>query len=145
MMLLGHAARIGVLTTTFVLLATAMVEGKNAKAPLTVGVDSFGNHQAGTADVTIEHPSTGKYIITFTDLDLLSARGTIECATVATLSRGMSGAFNSHVFNAPGGQIATFPGFTVPAVADQVVVNTYDGDGTPLDQSFWLVLFCDGK
>ncbi len=145
MMLLGHAVRLGLITTTFVLLATAMVEGKNANTPLTVGVDSFGNHQAGTAEVTIEHPSTGKYIVTFTDLHLLSARGTIECATVATLSRGMSGAFNSNLFNAPLGQIGTFPGFTVPAVADQVVVNTYDGAGNPFDQSFWLVLFCDKK
>jgi hypothetical protein len=145
MMLLGHAARLGLIATMCVLLATALAEGKNAKAPLTVGVDSFGNHQAGTADVTIEHPSAGKFIVTFTDLDLLTARGTIECATVATLSRGMSGAFNSHVFNAPSGQIGTFPGFTVPAVANQVVVNTYDADGNPFDQSFWLVLFCDGK
>lgn len=146
MLLLGpHAARIGLIATTVVLLAAAMVEGKNAKAPLTVGVDSFGNHQAGTADVTIEHPSTGKYIVTFTDVNLLSTRGTIECATVATLSRGMSGAFNSHLFNAPAGQIGTLPGFTVPALADQVVVNTYDGEGNPADQSFWLVLFCDGK
>ncbi len=95
--------------------------------------------------MTIEHPSPGKYIVTFADLHLPSARGTIECATVATLSRGMSGAFNSHLFNAPSGQIATFPGFTVLPVADQVVVNTYDGDGNPFDQSFWLALFCDGK
>ena len=122
-----------------------MVEGKSANTPLTVGVDSFGNHQAGTAEVTIAHPSTGKYIVTFTDLHLLSVRGTIECATVATLSRGMSGAFNSALFTAPSGQIGTFPGFTDPAVADQVVVNTYDGAGNPLDHSFWLVLFCDEK
>jgi hypothetical protein len=141
----GHAARLSLIATTFVLLAAATVEGKSAKAPLTVGVDSFGNHQGGSADVTIEHPSAGKYIVTFADLHLLSARGTIECATTATLSRGMSGAFNSHLFNAPSGQIGTFPGFTDPAVADQVVVNTYDRDGNPADQSFWLVLFCDGK
>jgi hypothetical protein len=145
MMPLGHAVRLGLITTTFVLLATAVVEGKSVKKPLTVGVDSFGNHQAGNAEVTIEHPSTGKYIVTFADLHLLSARGTIECATVATLSRGMSGAFNSGLFNAPSGQIGTFPGFTDPAVADQVVVNTYDSAGNPSDQSFWLVLFCDRK
>lgn|SRR5574337_307497 len=145
MMLLRHAVGLSLITTTFILLTTAMVEGKNTKAPLTVGVDSFGNHQAGTAGVTIEHPGTGKYIVTFTDLRQLSARGTIECATVATLSRGMSGAFNSHLFNASLGQIGTFPGFSDPAVADQVVVNTYDGDGSPFDQSFWLVLFCDDK
>jgi len=145
MMLLRHAIRLGLVTATVVLLATAMVEGKAAKTPLTVGVDSFGNQQAGTADVTIAHPSTGKYIVTFTDLHLLSARGTIECATVATLSRGMSGAFNSAQFNAPAGEIGTYPGFVDPAVADQVVVNTYDSAGLPVDQGFWLVLFCDGK
>src|SRR5574337_802419 len=103
MRLLRHMVRLGLIATTFILLTTAMVEAKNAKAPLTVGVDSFGNHQAGTDGVTIEHPSTGKYIVTFTDLRQLSARGTIECATVATLSRGMSGAFNSHLFDAPSG------------------------------------------
>ena len=145
MMLLGNAVRLGLITMTCVFLASATVEGMNAKAPLTVGVDSFGNRQAGTAEVTIEHPSTGKYIVTFADLHRLSARGTIECATVATLSRGMSGAFNSQVFNAPSGQIGTFPGFTVPAVADQVVVNTYDNQANPADQSFWLALFCDGE
>lgn len=143
MKLLGHAVRLGLITTTFVLMATAMVEGKNAIALLTVGVDSFGNHQAGTAAVTIDHPITGKYIVTFTDQHLLSARGTIECATVATLSRGMSGGFNSALFNAPSGQIGTFPGFTNLSVNNQVVVNTYDGAGNPFDQSFWLVLFCD--
>lgn len=144
MTLRRHAVRVGLITTIFALLA-ATSEGKSVKAPLTVGVDSFGNRQAGTAEVTIEHPGPGKYIVTFTDLHLLSPRGTIECATLATLSRGMSGAFNSHVFSAPPGQIATFPGFTVPSVADQVVVNTYDSDGSPLDQGFWLALFCGGK
>jgi hypothetical protein len=141
---MGQAARLGLIVTALVLLATATVEGKNPKTPLTVGVDSFGNRQAGTADVTIEHPSIGKYIVTFTDLDLLSPRGTIECATTATLSRGMSGAFNSHLFSAPSGQIGTFPGFADPAVADQVVVNTYDSQGAPADHSFWLVLLCEG-
>src|SRR5262249_37218785 len=145
MMLFRHAVRLGLITTTCVLLASTLVEGKQAHTPLTVGVDSFGNHQAGTADVTIEHPSTGKYIVTFADLHLLSARGTIECATVATLWRGISGAFISALYNAPSGQIGTFPAFTVAAVADQVVVNKYDSAGSPLDQSFWLVLFCDGK
>lgn len=144
-MLLRRTAWLGVIATICVLLTTTTAESKNNKAPLTVGVDSFGTHQAGTADVTIQHPAVGKYIITFTDLDVLSARGTIECATVATLSRGMSGAFNSHLFSAPSGQIGTFPGFADPAVADQVVVNTYDAAGNPLDQSFWLVLLCDGK
>src|SRR5262249_40618049 len=108
-------------------------------------VDSFGNRQAGNAVVTIDHsPGTGKYIITFADPTLLSPRGTIECATIATLSKGMSGAFNSQVFNAPAGQIGTFPGFTNLTVADQVVVNTYDSVGNALDQSFWLVLLCEG-
>ena len=145
MMLPRHAARSALIAVTILLLTTGMVEGKNAKGPLTVGVDSFGNHQAGTADVTVQHPATGKYIVTFNDPQSLSARGTIECATLATLSRGMSGAFNSQLFDAPSGQIGTFPGFTVPAVANQVVVNTYDDAGIPADQSFWLVLFCEEK
>lgn len=143
MMLLGRAIRLGLITTTFVLVAAAMVEGKKLNTPLTVGVDSFGNHQAGTAAVTIDHPSTGKYIVTFADQHLLSARGTIECATVATLSKGMSGGYNSAIFDAPSGQIGTFPGFTNLPDNNQVVVNTYDDAGNPFDQSFWLVLFCD--
>lgn len=110
------------------------------RAPLTVGVDSFGNRAAGTADATVAHPATGKYVVTFGGP--LPARGTIECATLATLSRGMSGAFNASVFDAPPGEISTFPAFTDLASANQVVVSTYDSAGGAKDQSFWLVLHC---
>lgn len=137
--------RLGLIAMTCLLLMIATVDAKSAKPPLTVGVDSFGNHQGGNADVTIDHPIVGKYIVTFNDLSALSPRGTIECATLATLSRGMSGAFNSALFDAPSGQIGTYPGFAVPSLADQVVVSTYDHDGVALDQSFWLALFCEGK
>lgn len=117
--------------------------GDPGESALTVGVDAFGNHVTGTADVTITHPHPGKYVVTFNDPSSLSPRGTIECATVATLSRGMSGAFNSDLFDAPPGEISTFPGFgaNFPLV-DQVVVNTYGSAGDPVDQPFWLVLFC---
>jgi hypothetical protein len=117
--------------------------GQPGHALLTVGVDSFGNRAAGTADVAVAHPDTGKYVVTFNDPSQLSARGTIDCATTATLSRGMSGAFNSDAFDAPPGEISTFPAFGANfPVVDQVVVNTYDSAGTPEDQSFWLVLAC---
>ncbi len=113
----------------------------SATEPLTVGVDSFGNHAAGSAAVAIDHPSTGKYIVTF-DESVLGQRGTIECGTVATLSRGMSGAFNAQLFDAPPGEIATFPAFTELSRSNQVVVSTRDSAGNLADQSFWLVLFC---
>jgi hypothetical protein len=117
--------------------------GPPGPAPLTVGVDAFGNRQAGTADVSVSHPAAGKYVVTFNDPSKLSARGTIACATLATLSRGMTGAFNSQLFDAPPGEISTFPGFGAHfPLADQVVVNTYSGAGTPADQPFWLALFC---
>jgi opacity protein-like surface antigen len=119
------------------------IEWNQGGSPLTVGVDSFGNHASGTADVSVAHPKTGKYVITFNDQSQLSARGTIDCAATATLSRGMSGAFNSDLFDAPPGEISTFPGFGANfPTADQVVVNTYDSAGNPHDQSFWLVLNC---
>jgi len=112
-------------------------------SPLSVGVDSFGNHASGTADVSVDHPKTGKYVVTFNDQSQLSDRGTIDCATTATLSRGMSGAFNSDSFDAPPGEISTFPGFGANFPdADQVVVNTYDSAGHPQDEAFWLVLDC---
>jgi hypothetical protein len=117
--------------------------GQPGQALLTVGVDSFGNHASGTADVAVAHPDTGKYIVTFNDPSQLSARGTIDCAATATLSRGMSGAFNSELFDAPPGEISTFPAFGANfPTTDQVVVNTYDSAGSPEDQSFWLVLAC---
>jgi hypothetical protein len=117
--------------------------GGPAEGLLTAGVDSFGNHAAGNADVTIAHPHTGKYVVTFEDVSKLSARGTIECATTATISRGMSGAFNSELFDAPPGEISTLPAFGANfPVVDQVVVNTYTSAGDPEDRAFWLVLAC---
>jgi hypothetical protein len=116
--------------------------GPPGAAPLTVGIDAFGNRQAGTASVTVAHPTAGKYIVAFNDPSKLGSRGTIECATLASLSRGMSGAFNSEQFDAPPGEISTFPGFGASGVANQVVVNTYTSAGSPVDQAFWLALFC---
>ena len=57
-----RASLFGLIAVTCVLLATAVVEGKNTKAPLTVGVDSFGNRQAGK-----ESPVTADTLFDFID------------------------------------------------------------------------------
>jgi hypothetical protein len=116
--------------------------GATGAIPLTVAVDSFGNNPGGNAAVSISHPATGKYIVTFLDRSKLSSRGTIQCATIATLSRGMSGVYNSALMDAPPGEISTLPAGGPTMWPDQVVVSTYSSTGTPMDQSFWLVLFC---